>query len=127
MRNRKQYLIGITAAIVLVIGGISLFTRPVKAETAQGVRSTIATPQARPITNLQVDRVTRRGEMIEVKGRTEPNADVSVNGNPVPYVAKDGSFSFFMRTTTPEKTRSVTVEAQASGKEPVRIDAPVTQ
>ncbi len=127
MQNRKKYMLQAVAAAALLIAVASLFTRPVKAETAQPTRTVAASPQARPVTKLRVDRAARRGEMVEVKGQTDPDAELTINGNAVPYVAKDGSFSYFLRLPAPDKSMTVTVEAQAAGKEPAKVEAQITR
>ncbi len=127
MEIRKKLLLLGLAAVALLIAAGSLFTRPVKAETAQPARTAAASPQARPVTKLRVDRASRRGEMVEVKGQTDPDAEVTINGNAVPYVAKDGSFSYFLRLPAPDKSTTVTVVAQAAGKEPAKVEAEITR
>ncbi len=129
MRNRtpyrKPYLVALVAAVALAIAAAA-FTSPVKAETAQPAGSNIANPQPRQATPLRIDSVVRRGEMVEVKGHPDPAADVTVNGNPVPFIAKDGSFSFFFRTAAKGKRASITVVAQTNGKEPQTVTVEAT-
>ncbi len=127
MQNRKNCLLLFLAVVALLIGVANLFTRPAKAETAQTARMVATSPPARPVTKLRVDQAARRGEMVEVIGQTDPDAEVTINGNAVPYVAKDGSFSYFLRLPAPDKSTTVTVVAQAAGKEPATVEAPITR
>jgi hypothetical protein len=48
-----------------------------------------------PGVTLEIDSLVQLGRVIEVRGRTDPGAHVMVNGQSVPLVGADGSFSHF--------------------------------
>jgi hypothetical protein len=60
---------------------------------------------------LDLDPFVQRGHTIEVRGHTEPNARVMVNGFEVPAVNSDGSFSFFT-PGLPTGENLITITAQ---------------
>jgi hypothetical protein len=62
---------------------------------------------------LDLDPFVQHGHTIEVRGRTEPNARVMVNGFEVPSVKPDGSFSYFSNTL-PTGENLITITAQNS-------------
>jgi hypothetical protein len=61
---------------------------------------------------LELQPFVQRGHMIEVRGKTEPNARVMVNGVEVPSTA-DGSFSYFS-SPLPTGENVITITAQNS-------------
>ncbi len=73
-------------------------------------------PQKASATPLQVDKTTMRGTMVEVRGHTHPDAEVTVNGRPA-VVASDGQFSCFAAANK----GSVTIIAEKSGLPPTTI------
>jgi hypothetical protein len=60
---------------------------------------------------LELSPFAQHGHVIEVKGKTERNARVMVNGAEVPYIASDGSFQFFT-PPLPNGENIITVTAQ---------------
>ena len=61
---------------------------------------------------LELDPLVVHGRIIEVKGRTEPNAKVIVNNQEVSDVRVDGSFSHFTTKPLPLGENLITVTAQ---------------
>ncbi|MBZ5521998.1 MAG: FecR domain-containing protein [Acidobacteriia bacterium] len=64
-----------------------------------------------PGLTLQIDSLNQYGRVIEVRGHTDPGAHVFVNGQSVPLVGADGSFSHFTGKLEPGE-RVITVTAQ---------------
>ncbi len=62
---------------------------------------------------LELSPFVQHGHVIEVKGKTEPNARVMVNGAEVPVVQSDGTFQFFT-PPLPNGENTITVTAQNS-------------
>jgi hypothetical protein len=60
---------------------------------------------------LELSPFVQHGHVIEVKGKTEHNARVMVNGAEVPYISNDGSFQFFT-PPLPNGENVITVTAQ---------------
>jgi len=60
---------------------------------------------------LELQPFVQHGHVIEVRGKTEPNARVMVNGQQVPIVGGDGSFHFFT-PPLPNGANMITVTAQ---------------
>ncbi|HWZ43172.1 MAG TPA: FecR domain-containing protein [Candidatus Saccharimonadales bacterium] len=66
-----------------------------------------------PGVTLEVDSLVQLGRVIEVHGRTDPGAHVFVNGQSVPLVAADGTFSHFTGKLEPGEN-VITVTAQSA-------------
>ncbi|MGI9104365.1 MAG: hypothetical protein ACR2IF_18130 [Terriglobales bacterium] len=62
---------------------------------------------------LELSPFVQHGRTIEVRGKTEPNARVMVNGAEVPVVQNDGTFQFFTQALPPGEN-TITVTAQNS-------------
>ena len=60
---------------------------------------------------LDLEPFVQHGHTIEVRGKTEPNARVMVNGFEVPSVKPDGSFSYFT-PQLPSGESVITITAQ---------------
>lgn len=60
---------------------------------------------------LELQPFVQHGHVIEVRGKTEPNARVMVNGAEVPVLQADGSFQFFT-PPLPNGENVITVTAQ---------------
>jgi hypothetical protein len=60
---------------------------------------------------LELEPFIQHGHVIEVKGKTDPAARVMVNGQEVPVVKGDGTFSMFTREL-PNGENIITVTAQ---------------
>ncbi|MGH9643978.1 MAG: hypothetical protein ACRD3Q_16340 [Terriglobales bacterium] len=62
---------------------------------------------------LDIQPFVQRGHTIEVRGKTEPNARVMVNGFEVPSISSDGSF-FYFSPQLPAGENVITITAQNS-------------
>ena len=62
---------------------------------------------------LEIENFVQHGHVIEVRGKTEPNARVMVNGQEVPLVSSDGSFQF-LTAPLPTGENVITITAQNS-------------
>jgi hypothetical protein len=62
---------------------------------------------------LELGPVVQHGHVLEIKGKTEANARVMVNGQEVPYIGNDGSFQYFS-PPLPNGENTVTITAQNS-------------
>jgi hypothetical protein len=62
---------------------------------------------------LEISPFIQHGHVIEVKGKTEPQARVMVNGQDVPGLDNDGSFHYFT-PPLPNGENVITVTAQNS-------------
>jgi hypothetical protein len=60
---------------------------------------------------LELDPFVQHGHVIEVRGRTDPDARVMVNGVEVPLINADGSFRYFTRPLSAGES-TITVTAQ---------------
>jgi hypothetical protein len=60
---------------------------------------------------LELENFIQHGHVIEVRGKTEPNARVMVNGAEVPLIASDGAFQF-LTAPLPSGENIVTITAQ---------------
>jgi hypothetical protein len=60
---------------------------------------------------LDLDQFVQHGHVIEVRGKTEPNARVMVNGQEVPMLQPDGSFQF-LTAPLPTGENLITITAQ---------------
>ncbi len=65
---------------------------------------------------LEIESLVQHGRLIEVKGRTEPNAKVIINNQEVSDVRPDGSFTFFtMQFPVGENVITVTAQNARGG------------
>jgi hypothetical protein len=60
---------------------------------------------------LELDPLIQHGRVIELTGKTEPNARVMVNGHEVPVIGTDGGFHYFM-PPLPNGESTITITAQ---------------
>jgi hypothetical protein len=60
---------------------------------------------------LDIQPFIQHGHVIEIKGKTDPQARVMVNGSEVPFIKGDGTFSFFT-PPLPRGENIITVTAQ---------------
>lgn len=118
MRSRSGYGSAVIAVAALLIASAVLLTTPAEAAPGEIARAGAPASDTQKLTPLQVHCVTRRGLMVEVRGRTDPRAEVTINGRSVPLIARDGSFTFFLTQTPREQSGGVTVSAQVSGSLP---------
>lgn len=76
---------------------------------------------------LELQPFVQHGHVIEVRGKTEPNARVMVNGQETPLVREDGSFQFFT-PPLPNGENRITVTAQnAKGRVNTKTQTVVIQ
>jgi hypothetical protein len=61
---------------------------------------------------LNIESVVLHGRVIEVRGRTEPGATVTINAEPVASIKPDGTFIHFTRPLPEPGVHSITVVAQ---------------
>ncbi len=113
-RPQRGRSAAIATAIVVALG---LAVGAYFASNADG-RSEAAAPEASagspPLLLLQ--EPVLHGRIVEVRGRTWPNASVMVNGQSVPAVFPDGSFRYFT-PTLPAGSNTITVTAQTAAGE----------
>jgi hypothetical protein len=62
---------------------------------------------------LEIQPFIQHGHVIEIKGKTDPQARVMVNGSEVPFIRADGTFSFFTAPLS-QGENIITVTAQNS-------------
>lgn len=75
-------------------------------------RFTVIAKQAEHVAiDLELDPFIQHGHIIEVRGRTDPNARVMVNGEEVPMVSSDGTFRKFTKPMAAGESL-ITVTAQ---------------
>jgi len=60
---------------------------------------------------LELDPLVQHGHVIEIRGKTDPNARVMVNGDEVPVVGGDGTFRYYT-PPLPQGEHVITVTAQ---------------
>jgi hypothetical protein len=76
---------------------------------------------------LEIDSTQLHGHVAEVIGRTEPGAALIVNGQPVPNIARDGTFRHFTEQLTPGEHTIVVIGQNRRGgtaKQQVSIVVP---
>jgi hypothetical protein len=88
-------------------------------------RFTLAEQPATEQLLLVIDSITQHGRVIEVMGRTEPGASVTVNAEPVAYVGPDGRFRHFTSPLTGPGAHTITIVAQNPRGEVVTRKQPV--
>jgi hypothetical protein len=62
---------------------------------------------------LQLDPLVSHGHVIEVRGKTDPNARVMVNGEEVPVIGGDGTFHYYT-PPLPQGENMITITAQSN-------------
>ena len=84
-------------------------------ESAESERNqfTVAAHAAEANVALELEPLLRHGHVIEIKGKTEPNARVTVNGQEVSDVRADGGFSYFT-PSLPEGENVLTVTVRSA-------------
>lgn len=114
MRKGQVGLITTLSLAALLLGGTVLLrqTAVSAATKAEGVvqrppKSAKGLPTALP---LEIQPLVYHGHIVEIKGRTEPEATVLINGERVPLVLGDGSFTFF--AYVPARNFRITITAQ---------------
>ncbi|HXE89623.1 MAG TPA: hypothetical protein VNK82_01525 [Terriglobales bacterium] len=70
-------------------------------------------PSSAPPPLLLLQEPVLHGRIVEVRGRSWPNATVMVNGLSVPAIFPDGSFRYFM-PALPAGSHAITVTAQTA-------------
>lgn len=75
-------------------------------------RFTLAEQPAAEQLLLVIDNIIQHGRVIEIVGRTEPGASVTINAEPVAYVGPDGSFRHFTSPLPSPGAHTITIVAQ---------------
>ncbi|MBI2956462.1 MAG: FecR domain-containing protein [Acidobacteria bacterium] len=75
-------------------------------------RFTLAPQPATEQLLLVIENMVQHGRVIEIVGRTEPGATVTVNAEPVAYVGPDGGFRHFTKPLPEAGAHKITVVAQ---------------
>jgi len=88
-------------------------------------RFTLAEQPATEQLLLVIDSITQHGRVIEVMGRTEPGASVTVNAEAVAYVGPDGKFRHFTSPLQGSGAHTITIVAQNPRGEVVTRKQPV--
>ena len=88
-------------------------------------RFTLAEQPATEQLLLVIDSITQHGRVIEVMGRTEPGASVTVNAEAVAYVGPDGRFRHFTSPLQGPGAHTITIVAQNPRGEVVTRKQPV--
>lgn len=88
-------------------------------------RFTLAEQPATEQLLLVIDSITQHGRVIEVMGRTEPGASVTVNAEAVAYVGPDGRFRHFTSPLQGPGAHTITIVAQNPRGEVVARKQPV--
>ncbi|MBI4466791.1 MAG: FecR domain-containing protein [Acidobacteria bacterium] len=74
-------------------------------------RFTLAEQAAAEQLLLVIDSMIQHGRVIEIVGRTEPGATVTINAEPVAYVGPDGRFKHFTSPLPSAGAHSITIVA----------------
>jgi len=75
-------------------------------------RFTLAPQPASEQLLLSIESVVLHGRVIEVRGRTEPGATVTINAEPVASVKPDGAFTHFTKPLSDPGVHTISVVAQ---------------
>jgi hypothetical protein len=75
-------------------------------------RFTLAAQPAAEQLLLVIDDIIQHGRVVEVVGRTEPGATITINAEPVAFVERDGRFRHFTSPLPGPGAHSITVVAQ---------------
>ena len=83
-------------------------------ESAEGEpnRFTLSAQPATEQLLLKIESIVQHGRVIEIRGRTEPGATVTINAEPVASVKPDGTFVHFTRPLDEPGVHTITVVAQ---------------
>ncbi len=83
-------------------------------ESAEGEpnRFTLSAQPAAEQLLLRIESIVQHGRVIEVRGRTESGASVTINAEPVASVKPDGTFVHFTRPLDEPGVHTITVVAQ---------------
>jgi hypothetical protein len=75
-----------------------------------------------PVPKLALDDRVIRGHVVEIQGRTDPDATVMINGQPVPLIFDHSGFKHFL--LVPEGSSFITVTAmnRAGGVNTQRLE-----
>ncbi len=92
---------------------------------AEARRFTLAEQQASDQLLLVVERITQHGRVIEIEGRTEPGAFVTINAEPVALVQPDGRFRHFTPPLPQAGAHTITIVSQNLRGEVVTRKQPV--
>lgn len=106
-QRTKPWKVG-TFLAALVLGVLTLGFGPLKSHAHPASAQT----QPRPMRPLSLElSYSQLGRVLEVKGQTSPKVAVMVNGDVVPVIGEDGSFTYFT-PPLPEGKNLLTVTIQ---------------
>jgi len=86
--------------------------RNLESQESEANRFTLAQQAAAEQLLLVIDTMIQHGRVIEIVGRTEAGATVSINAEPVAYVGPDGRFKHFTSPLPSAGAHTVTIVAQ---------------
>jgi hypothetical protein len=92
---------------------------------AEARRFTLAEQPATEQLLLVIDNIIQHGRVIEIVGRTEPGARVTINAEPVALVQPDGSFRHFTSPLLGPGAHTISIVAQNARGEVVTRKQPV--
>lgn len=92
---------------------------------AEAMRFTLAEQPATEQLLLVINNIIQHGRVIEIVGKTEPGAIVTINAEPVALVQPDGSFRHFTSPMPNAGAHTVTIVAQNRRGEVVTRKQPV--
>lgn len=84
----------------------------VESQESEPNRFTLAEQPASEQLLLVIDNIIQHGRVIEIVGRTEPGAAVTINAESVAYVGPDGSFRHFTSPLPNAGAHTITIVAQ---------------
>ena len=97
----------------ILIGALFAFMFPVlRVRASETGRIAQVAPSHETASLVLEINYTKRGNVFEIEGKTTPRASVMLNGEDLPTVRADGSFSYFVAPTTASAVYPVTATAQ---------------
>ena len=96
-----------------------------ESQESEANRFTLAEQPATEQLLLVIDDIVQHGRVIEIIGRTEPGASVTINAEPVAYVGPDGRFRHFTSPLQRAGVHTISVVAQNQRGEVVTRKQPV--
>jgi hypothetical protein len=107
---RIRFIAG-AALAVLALAFWAMHSRysPEYAADLRRLTSPARRPATPPVPTLQVEDHVVRGHIVEIKGRSDTNATVMINGEPAPLIFDHSSFKHFV--LVPEGGSVITITA----------------
>ncbi|MFQ5776930.1 MAG: hypothetical protein ACE5IP_02865 [Terriglobia bacterium] len=96
-----------------------------ESQESEASRFTLAQQPATEQLLLVIDDIVQHGRVIEIIGRTEPGASVTINAEPVAYVRPDGRFRHFTSPLRRAGAHTISIVAQNQRGEVVTRKQPV--